>query len=75
MENRVRFNAAVFMNDYDDLQVSSFETTPDGNAILPVFANAGKAEIKGFEMELTALVGNRLTLNANLGYLDAEYKE
>ena len=75
MENRVRFNAAVFMNDYDDLQVSSFETTPDGNAILPVFANAGKAEIKGFEIELTALVGNRLTLNANLGYLDAEYKE
>jgi iron complex outermembrane receptor protein len=75
MEDRVRFNAAVFHNQYDDLQVSSFEATADGGSILPVFSNAGEAVIQGLEMELTLLVTSALTLNANVGYLDAEYKE
>ncbi|MFL0801125.1 MAG: TonB-dependent receptor [Agarilytica sp.] len=75
LEGQVRLNAALFYNQYNDLQVSSFEATPDGSSILPVFTNAGEAIMQGVELELTALLTDSLTLNANLGYLDAEYKE
>lgn len=74
-DDRVRFNAAIFYNEYDDLQVSSFETNADATAILPIFSNAGEAVIQGVEIELTWLLTEALTINANLGYLDAEYKE
>ena len=74
-ENRLRANAAVFFTDYEDLQVSSFEATPDGSTFLPIFTNAGEASIQGFELELTALLTDSLTLTANVGYLDAEYDE
>ncbi|MBN7795087.1 TonB-dependent receptor [Parahaliea mediterranea] len=73
--NRLRTNLALFYNAYDDLQVSSFEATADGSTFVPVFSNAGEAVIQGVELELTALVSERLTVNANIGYLDAEYKE
>ncbi|MFT5710850.1 MAG: iron complex outermembrane receptor protein [Halioglobus sp.] len=75
MDDKLRLNAAAFYNEYDDLQVSSFETTADGNSILPVFSNAGEAVIQGIELELTLRVTEAFTLNANVGYLDAEYKE
>ncbi len=75
LDDRIRLNAAAFYNQYDDLQVSSFETTADGTAILPVFTNAGEAIIQGLEVELTVLITEALTINANLGYLDTEYKE
>ncbi len=74
-DGQVRLNTAFFYNDYQDLQVSSFESTEDGSSFLPVFTNAGKAVMQGLEIELTALLSESLTLNANLGYLDAEYKE
>lgn len=75
LDGQVRLNTAFFYNDYKDLQVSSFESTADGSSFLPVFTNAGKAVMQGLEIELTALLSESLTLNANLGYLDAEYKE
>ena len=75
LDNRVRFNTAIFYNDYDDLQVSSFKSSADGSSLLPVFDNAGKAVTQGVEMELTFLLTEALTLNANVGYLDTEYKE
>jgi len=40
-----------------------------GNSIL----NAGKAEIKGFELEMQALPAEGLTLDGSLAYLDATY--
>lgn len=75
LDDRLRANAAVFHTDYEDLQVSSFEATPDGSTFLPIFTNAGEASIQGVELELTALVTERLSMIANLGYLDAQYDE
>jgi iron complex outermembrane receptor protein len=75
MDNRLRTNFAVFYMDYEDLQVSSFEASADGMTFIPVFTNAGAATIKGAEMELTALLSERLTLMANVGYLNADYDE
>ena len=75
LENRLRVNTAVFFNDYRDLQVSSFQSTPDGSALIGVFTNAGKARMQGLELELTALITDAFSITANLGYLDAEYDE
>lgn len=75
LENRLRVNTAVFFNDYRDLQVSSFQSTPDGSALIGVFTNAGKASMQGLELELTALITDAFSITANLGYLDAEYDE
>ncbi|MCW5573959.1 MAG: TonB-dependent receptor [Steroidobacteraceae bacterium] len=65
---RLRTNAAVFQNEYDGLQFGV--TTPDGG-----FGriNAGNAEIKGLELEVTAVPVEGLELNAGLGLLDSKY--
>lgn len=75
LNDSIRINAAVFYNQYDDLQVSSFEATADGSALLPVFSNAGEAIMQGIEIEATFLLSESFRINANIGYLDAEYKE
>ncbi len=75
LENRLRLNAAIFHTNYDDMQVSSFEASADGLSFLPVFTNAGAATIQGAELEVTALLSDRLTLVGNVGYLDGEYDE
>lgn len=72
LDNRLRLNAAAFYNKEDDLQQSVFLS---GNSFASVIRNAGKATIQGFEMELTALISNRVQLSATYGYLDAEYDE
>lgn len=75
LDNLIRLNAAVFHNDYEDLQVSSFEASPSGSGLVGIFTNAGEASIQGFEIEFTARVSEALTLNTNLGYLNAKYDE
>ena len=74
-DDRLRFNSALFRNDYEDLQVSSFKCNADCSSLLPVFDNAGEAVIQGLELELTFLLTQALTITANVGYLDAEYRE
>ena len=68
--DRLRVNSAVFYTDYSDVQVTLFET---GGG--PLTQNAGEAELKGVELELTALVTDRLLLNLATAYIDAEYTE
>ena len=69
-DNRVVLNAAGFYSDYSDLQVNQFD--PDTNA--NNLANAGDAEINGFELELQAQVTDGLQLGGSYGYLDPNYK-
>ena len=75
LDDRLRLNGAFFYTRYDNMQVSSFEASADGLSFIPVFTSAGKATIKGAELELTALLTDRLTLVSNVGYLDASYDE
>lgn len=69
---RGQFNAAVFQNEIDDLQLSIF--TANG-AAASVIRNAGKASTRGFELEATYAPSSSLRLQASYGYLDAKYKE
>jgi iron complex outermembrane recepter protein len=79
MDGRVRANLAIFHNDYEDFQarVSRIVTSPSQPVPGPDFAviNAGALEINGAELELTYLPIENLRLDAQIGYLDAEYGE
>lgn len=74
MDHRLVANLALFWNDYKDLQLSSFVADQNGS-FAALFTNAGKATMRGVELELSARPTPDLTLNANVGYLDAHYDE
>ncbi|QDX82651.1 TonB-dependent receptor [Denitratisoma sp. DHT3] len=69
--NKLRLNSALFQAKYDDIQVN-VQADPLNPAITNIF-NAGKATIRGLELEATALLTRGLVINANYAYLYANY--
>lgn len=69
---RGQFNAAVFENKIDDLQLSIFTAT---GAAASVIRNAGKATTRGFELEASYAPSSALRVQASYGYLNAKYNE
>jgi len=67
-DSRYRINAALFTSEYDDVQVTFFDTLGG-----PITANAGAADINGFELEATAILTDSLKVDLGYGYTDAEY--
>ncbi len=67
-------NLAAFHYDYKNLQVGFVQNLP-GGAVVTVVTNAASAKADGFEAEIVARPTDRLTLEANLGWLDAHYDE
>ncbi|MBP9593236.1 MAG: TonB-dependent receptor, partial [Steroidobacteraceae bacterium] len=63
----------LFYAEYDDLQIQQFLAGSGGAASITV--NAGKANYKGIEVELTALLTDDLTAYVNYGYTDQEFDE
>ncbi|MBW2941990.1 TonB-dependent receptor [Zhongshania aquimaris] len=74
LDQRLRFNVAVYQLDYTDLQVALYERGSTNTEVVQFTGNAGKAVVDGFEIELTALLGN-WTINANAGYTDGDFIE
>jgi iron complex outermembrane receptor protein len=74
LDRTLRMNAAVFYNEYTDMQVTQNITYASG-ANSASITNAGKASSQGFELELTAVPHPDLVLNLAVAYLDSEYKE
>jgi iron complex outermembrane receptor protein len=76
---RLQTNAAVFYTDYKNVQIPGSIPTFGANGQVNGFAgtltNAGKAKIKGLELEAIARVTDAFTLSGMLSYIDAEYKE
>ena len=81
-DHRLRFNAAGFFNDYNNiiLTLSSCPNNSPGDTLefrlgepcaLPV--NAGKAHVKGLEFETEAHPFGGLEMDASLSYLDFKY--
>ena len=66
LDRHLRLNGAVFLSDYQDIQLSSLVGG------LPVTQNALAGESYGFELEATAQFGG-FAANFGLGYLDAEF--
>lgn len=76
-DRRLRFNAAAFYVKYNDLQRDAVVPFTDPITGLPGqetrTTNAGKAEVYGLELELSAVPVDGLTLGASLGYQKAKY--
>jgi outer membrane receptor protein involved in Fe transport len=62
LDGRLRFNGAIYMIDWKDLQVSQFDS--QNISILTVVDNGGDAEIKGVEGDLTWAATDNLTIYA-----------
>jgi iron complex outermembrane recepter protein len=72
-ENRLRANAALFTNDFTDIQLQQFEAGAGGGSSRTV--NAGKSTFRGFELDLVAIPVEGLTIDLTYGYLDADFDE
>ncbi len=71
LQKRVRFNAALFYVQVDNIQVPTL-ILPDA---ITVTKNGGKLSSKGIEAELSALLLKGLSLQYNVGYTDATYSD
>ena len=63
----LRVNAALFTTDYDDIQMTY------RLGVVPLLFNAGKATIKGGELELAWAPISHLQVDASAGYLDSGF--
>ncbi|MEY2876470.1 MAG: hypothetical protein RLZZ373_3841, partial [Pseudomonadota bacterium] len=68
-DNKVQLGASAFFYDYADLQKSAAVN----NSLVTL--NAGKASVKGLEVEGRAAVGAAGRVNFALGLLSAKYKQ
>jgi len=68
--DRLQFNGAIFLENWDDIQVS-FQ---GANGITQV-ANGGEAEVKGIETQLDWLPTDNLRLALAVSYYDSQLKK
>ena len=75
-DRKIQLTAAVFYNDYRDVQVAAHVSPTFVYAPLVSISvvNAGSARTYGAEVGVTARVAEPLTLTATAGYLNARYK-
>ncbi len=70
LDNRLRWNGALFYEKWDDFQFSFL-----GANGLTEIRNAGKAKMLGAETDITWLIGDGFTLTGAAAYTDAELDE
>ncbi|MYA29728.1 MAG: TonB-dependent receptor [Gammaproteobacteria bacterium] len=76
MDNRLRFNGAVFYQDFSDKQLTTQYLPPGEGAVLGSRPeNASAAKITGIEIDTTAVLTDNLTMNWGYTWLDSEYDE
>lgn len=68
LDNRLRTNVAAFYNEYTGLQFGVTDASGGFGRI-----NAGDAEIKGLEIEVTAVPTEGLEVYGSAGFLDGKY--
>jgi iron complex outermembrane receptor protein len=67
MDGTLRFNAAAFFYDYEDLQVTTFFQS------LTLVSNAANADVFGVDLELITRPSDQLEFGAAISFLDATY--
>ncbi len=74
-DRKVRFNLAGYYNEYKDLAIAVPITNLAPGTFATKVTNAGKVTYTGVEAELTAVLTDNFTFEANAGYVDIKYKE
>ncbi len=73
-DRRVRLNGAVFLNEYNDIQLVRYQCPDSVVLSCSVPSNAGDARIFGFELEATVVPADGFQIDASVGYLNFDYK-
>ena len=72
-------NAAVFYSNYKNVQIPgsipTFDAAGNVNGFAGSLTNAGKAKIKGIELEMVAHVTSALNISGMYSFTDAKYDE
>ena len=71
MGGRMQFNAAAFMYEYEDLQVST--VLAQGNTVTSAIGNAGEAEREGVELSLVWLLTDNLMATVNYNHINGDF--
>lgn len=76
LDRRLTLNLTGFWSNYKDLQETTikFIGSSQAQTIISVVANAGKARVRGLEFNTRLRVNDFITLNGDVGYLDATYQ-
>jgi iron complex outermembrane receptor protein len=72
LDRKLTLNAAAFLNKFDDMQID-FIASPWDTSVIST-SNAGKASIKGVEVDLTFRPTADFSINASFSHLDQEIK-
>lgn len=72
LDNRLRLNAAVFYNRYDDIQMTAII---DVGSFSFAEQNVGKATVLGLEIEASARLSEGLSVFGNAGFMTDRYDE
>ncbi|MBN7796663.1 TonB-dependent receptor [Parahaliea mediterranea] len=73
LDRRLRLNAAVFLSDYQNMQL---DLSPDPTQIQVVNTyNAGSAEIRGFELDVLMQLTQNLQIGVDYAFLDWTIEE
>ncbi|MBO9716648.1 MAG: TonB-dependent receptor [Pseudoxanthomonas sp.] len=75
LDGRLGWSAAVFHNDYHDIQLSVLTNDGEPTSGFPDFRNAGDGTTQGAELEWQARLGPLLQWTSHLGYLEARYDQ
>lgn len=73
LDNRLRLNASVFLNDFKDLQVFTLVNT--GALPIQVLDNSSDAQVLGIEFDATFYPAENFLLNLSASFLDSELKD
>ncbi len=71
-DRRLRLNGAAFFNKYNDI-ILTLSACPSVPCLQP--RNVGKADVKGFELEMQAYPVDGLSVDGSLSYIDFKYKD
>lgn len=71
LDRSLSLNAAVFYEIYDDFQ----QQVPDPVTTLIILQNAAEVSVTGAELDFRWLVGENLTLDGGIAYVDSKYDE
>ena len=78
--NRILTNIAFFDSKYKDVQIPgsvAVDTNGDGkdDSFAGVTTNAGRAKIRGFELEASARITDNFTVSGMYSHIDAKYTQ
>jgi iron complex outermembrane receptor protein len=73
LDNKVQATAAIFYNDYKNLQTAAHANAAHA-AIIEAIINAGSARTYGVEGTLNWRITSPITVGVSAGYLNAKYK-